>query len=102
LRKKPAARELLTFQQREELVGFLREWLPENAKRVYRDMILSSPNAWWYDPHFDGGIILEYALRGNGFTEKSLGVKSLEPLWPELLARAVLDDVAQKRDIDHA
>jgi hypothetical protein len=102
LRKKQAVRELLTDRQRDELIAFLRDWLPEEAKRVYRDMIRSSPNAWWYDPHFDGGIILEYALRGNGFTEKALGVTSLAPLWPDLLIRAVFDEAEKRADIDHA
>ena len=100
--RKKTAREFLTDRQRAELIAFLRDWLPEDAKRAYRDLIRSSPNAWWYDPHFEGGIILEYALRGNGFTEKSLGVKSLVPLWPELLIRAVFDEVSEQRDIDHA
>ncbi len=102
MRKKQAVRELLTDRQRDELIAFLRDWLPEEAKRVYRDMIRSSPNAWWYDPHFDGGIILEYALRGNGFTEKALGVTSLAPLWPDLLIRAVFDEAEKRADIDHA
>lgn len=102
LRKETAVREFLTDEQRAELIAFLRDWLPEEAKRVYREMIRSSPNAWWYDPHFEGGVILEYALRGNGFTEKALGVKNLQPLWPDLLTHAVFETEIEQADIDHA
>lgn len=85
------ARPFLTNAQRDYLVAFLRDWLPEEAKSVYREMIRENPTTWWQDPHFAGGIIVEYALRGNGFDERALGVKDLEPLWPELLERAVED-----------
>lgn len=101
LRNKTPARTYLTDDQRDRLVAFLRDWLPEEAKRVYRDMIRSAPSSWWQDPHFDGGIILEYALRGNGFNEKALGVKDLEPFWPDLLARAVQVAIVQRKDVDH-
>ena len=99
---KKAAREFLTDEQRDELIAFLRDWLPEAAKRTYRDMMLAFPNSWWLHPHFAGGIILQTALRGNGFTEKTLGVKSLEPLWPDLLELAVLGRNVGMKDRSHA
>lgn len=102
MRKNRATREFLTDSQRARLIAFLRDWLPEEAKRTYRELIRAAPHSWWQDPHFDGGIILEYALRGNGFDERSLGVTSLEPLWPELLARAVQEDIARRKDADRA
>ena len=100
--RKKAAREFLTDQQRDELIAFLRDWLPENAKRGYRDIMLAFPHSWWLHPHFASDIILHSALRGNGFTEKTLGVKSLEPLWPELLELAVLGRKIGMRDRSHA
>jgi hypothetical protein len=102
LRNKTPARANLTDYQRASLIAFLRDWLPEEAKQVYRDMIRAAPDSWWQDPHFDGGIILEYALRGNGFNEKALGVKNLEPLWPDLLAHAVAEESVKRKDADRA
>ena len=77
---------------RDEVVEFLRAWLPEAAKRTYRRMMARDPANWKRDPHFHRGVIVRHALRGNGFTEKLLGVRSLEPYWADLLARAVRDD----------
>ena len=97
LRKNRATREFLTDGQRDRLIAFLRDWLPEEAKEVYREMIRAAPHSWWHDPHFKGGIILEYALRGNGFNEQALGVKNLEPLWPDLLVQTVAQDIAKRK-----
>lgn len=77
-----------------EVVEFLRDWLPEPAKRTYRGMMARDPLNWKRDPHFGRGVIVRHALRGNGYTEKLLGVPSLEPYWAELLARAVREDDA--------
>jgi len=77
---------------RDEIVDFLRGWLPEPAKRSYRRMMARDPQNWKRDPHFRRGVIVRHALRGNGYTEKLLGVPSLEPYWADLLARAVRDD----------
>jgi hypothetical protein len=74
---------------RDEVVAFLREWLPASAARAYRRMIAADPVDWSAHPHFQGGIIVEHALRGNGITEEVLGVESLEAIWPELLRLAV-------------
>lgn len=74
---------------REEVVAFLREWLPDRAKAVYRTMIAEDPESWRAHPHFAGGIIVEQALRGNGITEEALGVSCLERVWPELLELAL-------------
>jgi hypothetical protein len=75
---------------REEVVAFLRGWLPETARQAYRQMIETDPEGWHRHPHFAEGVIVRHALRGNGFTEEVLRVPSLELLWPDLLARAVL------------
>jgi len=88
-RKPRGRRQVLTNAQREGLIAFLRDWLPDEAKSAYREMMRQNPDDWWRDAHFAGGIIVEYALRGNGFDEKSLGVADLDALWPELLAEAV-------------
>jgi hypothetical protein len=74
------------------IVAFLRDWFPEEAKRTYRAMIAEDPDHWHRHPHFAGGIIPEHALRGNGITEKVLGVKSLDDVWPALLARALEEE----------
>ena len=97
MRKNRATREFLTDSQQVRLIAFLRDWMPDEAKQVYREMIRAAPHSWWQDPHFAGGIILEYALRGNGFNEKALGVRSLEPLWPDLLVQAVAEDYAERK-----
>jgi hypothetical protein len=76
-------------QRCEEAIAFLRRWLPDEAKEVYRQMIKENPRGWWHDPHFAGGIIVEHALRGNGIDERALGVDSLDFIWPDLLAAAV-------------
>ncbi len=102
MRKKTTARAHLTDDQRDQLIAFLRDWLPEDAKQIYRDMIQCAPDSWWEDPHFQGGIIIDYALRGNGFDEKALGVINLEPLWPSLLARAVDAHRIRRADRGHA
>jgi hypothetical protein len=77
---------------RDEVVEFLRGWLPEPAKRSYRGMMVRDPRNWQRHPHFRRGVIVRHALRGNGFTEELLGVPSLEPYWADLLARAVLGE----------
>lgn len=74
---------------REEAVEFLRSWLPERAKSVYRTMIAEDPECWRAHPHFAGHIIVEHALRGNGITEEALGVTCLEAVWAELLELAL-------------
>lgn len=79
----------LSDRQFDQIVAFLQDWLPDDAKDVYREMIRDNPQAWWQDPHFAGGIIIEHALRGNGINERALGIKDLSRFWPELLARAV-------------
>ena len=79
-----------------EVVEFLRDWLPEPAKRTYRGMMARDPLNWKRDPHFRRGVIVRHALRGNGYTEKLLGVPSLEPYWARLLARAVREDDASR------
>jgi len=78
---------------RDEVVAFLRAWLPEEARRVYRDMMEDDPLHWSRDPHFAAGVIVEHALRGNGIDERTLGVRSLEEVWPDLLRRAVAPEV---------
>lgn len=97
MRKRIQPREQLTQAQREQLIAFLRDWLPPEAQQAYREMIHTAPDSWWLHPHFQGGVILEYALRGNGFDEKALGVKSLEPLWPDLLRSAVEADTNRRK-----
>lgn len=73
----------------DETVAFLRKWLPEDAKCLYREMVRENPSGWWHDPHFANGLIPDNALRGNGLTEKTLGVKSLDLIWPLLLLAAL-------------
>lgn len=77
---------------RDAVVAFLRDWLPEEMKDTYRRMIAEDPAGWMHDPHFQGGFIVRHALRGNGLDERALGVRDLEPLWPNLVRRAVLDE----------
>jgi hypothetical protein len=77
---------------RREAVAFLREWLPEEARRAYREMMMDDPEGWPRHPHFAGGVIVRHALRGNGLDERALGVPDLDAAWPDLLRRAVLDD----------
>jgi hypothetical protein len=74
---------------RHEVVAFLRQWLPDEAKEVYRQMIRDDPVNWWRDPHFASGIIEKHALRGNGITERVLGVSDLGAIWPDLLLAAL-------------
>jgi hypothetical protein len=71
------------------VVAFLRDWLPAQAKETYRKMIADDPDHWHRHPHFAAGIIAEHALRGNGITEKVLGVRSLDDVWPALLQMAL-------------
>ncbi len=78
----------LEARARGELVAFLRRWLPGDARAAYRAMIEADPLHWPEHPHFAGGIIVNI-LRGNGFTEKVVGVESLDAVWAELLREAV-------------
>lgn len=77
---------------RDEVVAFLRAWLPDEARRAYRDMIARDPDGWPRDPHFAGGVIVRHALRGNGLDERATGIGDLEAAWPELLRRAVMEE----------
>jgi hypothetical protein len=79
---------------RDEVVAFLREWLPDEARRAYREMMEEHPEGWMRDPHFGGGVIVRHALRGNGLDERALGIPDLDAVWPDLLRRAVLGDPA--------
>lgn len=80
----------------QSLIDFLRDRLPAAAVSVYREMIAADPEGWWRDPHFRGGVIVNGALRGNGITEQTIGVQSLEEIWPELLRRAVIAERAAR------
>lgn len=77
-----------------EVVAFLRRWLPDEARQVYREMIREDPATWYQHPHFSGGIIVKHALRGNGITERVLGVPDLNAIWPDLLRAAVEEEDA--------
>ena len=74
---------------RDEAVAFLRSWLPERVKAVYRALIEESPESWRAHPHFAGAVIVDHVFRGNGLTEDALGVKDLNEVWPELLRLAL-------------
>jgi len=76
---------------RDAVVRFLRDWLPASARETYREMIRRDPEGWSRDPHFAEGVIVKHALRGNGITEKVLGIPDLNAVWPDLLRRAVCD-----------
>ena len=75
---------------RGEVEGFLRRWLPDLAKDVYREMIRNDPTNWFQHPHFSSGLIVKHALRGNGINEKTTGMRDLNAIWPELLLAALL------------
>jgi hypothetical protein len=77
---------------RGEIVAFLRDWLPPTAIATYRDMILANPESWHRSPHFASGFVVDHFLRGNGITERELGVETLEPYWAEILRDAVLGE----------
>ncbi|HET7273971.1 MAG TPA: hypothetical protein VFI91_02260 [Longimicrobiaceae bacterium] len=89
--RKPAGSGQLEDAAREEVIEFLREWLPASAIVTYRRMILADPENWHRAPHFASGFIVDDVLRGNGITEKTLRVPNLESIWPDLLAAAVLE-----------
>jgi hypothetical protein len=74
---------------RREVIAFLRDWLPPAAIATYREMILADPESWHRSPHFASGFVIEHFFRGNGITEKALGVETLEPHWAEMLREAV-------------
>lgn len=75
-----------------QVVRFIRDWLPPQARQVYREMMLRDPEYWYEDPHFAGGVIPDFVLRGNGITERVLGVDDLQSIWPALLERAVAEE----------
>jgi hypothetical protein len=77
---------------RDEVVAFLREWLPREAQDMYRQMIQENPDGWSRDPHFAGGLVSEHFLRGNGIDERVLGILDLDRVWPDLLRRAVEEE----------
>lgn len=74
---------------RDEVAVYLRRWLPPAAREAYARLMARDPDGWSRHPHFRGGVIVRCALRGNGYTERLLGVDSLDEVWPELLERAV-------------
>ncbi|HEX6750668.1 MAG TPA: hypothetical protein VF092_25500 [Longimicrobium sp.] len=74
---------------RDEVSAFLRQWLPPAARDAYARLMYADPAGWSRHPHFRGGLIVRCALRGNGYTERLLGVRSLDEVWPDLLERAV-------------
>ncbi len=83
--------EGLSRAVRDQVVAFLRGWLPPAARAEYRRMMEADPVHWSRHPHFAGGVIVEHALRGNGIDERTLGVRSLDDVWPELLRLAVAE-----------
>jgi len=80
---------------RDEMAVYLRHWLPPAAREAYARLMAQDPDGWSRHPHFRGGLIVRCALRGNGYTERLLGVTSLDEVWPELLERAVNGDGAR-------
>ena len=89
--KKQRARTVAEMDPRlrQEAVDFLRAWLPERVKSVYRTLIEEGPESWRAHPHFAGGVIVDHVFRGNGLTEEALGVEDLNQVWPELLRLAL-------------
>jgi hypothetical protein len=87
---------------REEVVAFLRDWIPAGAAATYRQMIRSDPDGWYRSSHFASGFVVEHLLRGNGITEAALGVRDLEPLWPGLLRDAVMAAGARSPEEDRS
>lgn len=85
------SREVEAVDQRaeDEIVLFLREWLPEPVKEEYRKLMRANPNGWHRHPHFANGIVVVHLLRGNGISESALGVRSFDTIWPKLLRLAV-------------
>ncbi len=81
---------LLDPTARVEVVAFLRDWLPPTAIATYREMILLNPESWHRSPHFASGFVIDHFFRGNGITERALGVDTLEPYWAEILRDAVV------------
>lgn len=81
---------------RAEVVAFLRAWLPDRAKAVYRALIAEDPESWRAHPHFSGGLIVDHVLRGNGLTEAALGVEDLHQVWPDLLRLALEEETGGK------
>jgi hypothetical protein len=79
-------------RRRQEAVDFLRAWLPERVKAVYRALIEEGPESWRAHPHFLGGVVVDHVLRGNGLTEETLGVEDLNQIWPELLHLALSNE----------
>ena len=82
----------IDLRRRQEVVDFLRAWLPERAKAVYRALIAEDPESWRAHPHFLGGFIVDHVLRGNGLTEDVLGVADLNAVWPDLLQLALSEE----------
>lgn len=66
--------------------------MPGPAAATYREMIKADPEGWCRHPHFGDGVVVEHMLRGNGITEKVLGVRSLDLVWAGLLREAVMKD----------
>jgi hypothetical protein len=96
--RRPAPRaDRLDAEVRDEVVAFLRDWIPHPAKEMYREMIARDPEGWHLHPHFAGGVIVQHALRGNGIDEVALGIADLDPLWPELLRLAIAEDASPPR-----
>jgi predicted GNAT family N-acyltransferase len=83
------AGEPMSPEIRDEVTAHLRRWLPPAARAAYARLIDADPAGWSRHPHFRGGLIVRCALRGNGYTERLLGVSSLDEVWPDLLRRAV-------------
>jgi hypothetical protein len=83
---------------RDEAVRFLRGWLPERARAVYRTLIAEDPEGWRAHPHFAGGIIVDHALRGNGLTEEALGLENLHRAWPDLLRLALQEEEREEME----
>jgi hypothetical protein len=80
---------------RREVVAYIRDWLPDSVRKSYQEMIAEDPDGWHRGTHFSGGIVVTHILEGNGITADALGVESLDPLWPELLAEALAETTSE-------
>jgi hypothetical protein len=92
LARRPSSIHDMDPAVRDAAVAYLRDWLPADARRVYRGMIEDDPEHWHRDAHFAGGVVVDHLLRGNGLDERALGVRDLDGVWPELLRLAVEEE----------
>ena len=80
---------MLNEEKKEEVIQFLKRYIPESSKREIKEMMNQDPEEWWTIHHFTWGMSIRNALRTYGFDEKYMNIEN----WDDYYIQCVEDSL---------